>query len=277
MSYKTILVHVDAGKYAGGRLEIAFSLAARFDAHVVGLYAENRVHAPSYALAEGGQIVLEAIERNARARREQAAAAFEERVKQSGWGRTEWRASADDAAVALSLHARYADLVVIGQFASDDPGGNGKELPARVLLGAGRPVLMVPYAHENRPVGERVLVAWNAGREATRAVTDSLAFLKSAKKVSVVAFNPRQSDGHGAQPGADIATWLARHGVNVEIAQQTVPELDVGNQLLSRAADMSSDLIVMGAYGHSRLQELILGGVTRTLLDSMTVPVLMSH
>ena len=93
----------------------------------------------------------------------------------------------------------------------------------------------------------------------------------------MVAFNPRPGDGHGAQPGTDIATWLSRHGVQVEVAQQTVPELDVGNQLLSRAADVSADMIVMGAYGHSRFQEMVLGGVTRTLLESMTVPVLMSH
>jgi nucleotide-binding universal stress UspA family protein len=277
MSYKTILVHVDAGKYAGARLEVALALAVRFDAHLVGLYAESSTHAPSYALAEGGQTIIDAIRRNARERREQAAAAFEAQVKRSGLARTEWRTSDADAAEALALHARYADLLVIGQWASDDPADHGKDLPARVLLGSGRPALVVPYAHEKRPIGERVLVAWNSSREATRAVTDALGFLQLAKKVSVVAFNPRASDGHGAVPGADIATWLARHGVTVEIAQQTVPELDVGNQLLSRAADMSSDLIVMGAYGRSRLQELILGGATRTLLGSMTVPVLMSH
>ena len=277
MTYKTILVHYDAGKYAAARLEIALPLADRFDAHVVGLYAESVTQSGSHSLGEGSQIVVEAMQRNARDRRKAAADAFTARVQRLGLARNEWRTSTADAADALALHARYADLLVIGQWTDDDPADHRKDLPARVLLGAGRPVLVVPYAREERPVGERVLVAWSATRESTRAVTDALGFLKAAKKVSVVAFNPRAGDAHGAQPGADIATWLARHGVKVEIAQQSVADLDVGNQLLSRAADMSADMIVMGAYGHSRLQELILGGVTRTLLDSMTVPVLMSH
>ena len=277
MSYKTILVHVDNGKYAAGRVEVALGLAERFDAHLIGLYAESSIRAPSYALAEGGQMFIDALRRNERERLAQATETFGSLVNRSGWTRTEWRASSADAPEAISLHARYADLVVMGQWAPDDSADHSKDMPARVLLQCGRPVLIMPYAHEKRPIGERVLVAWNTSREATRAVTDALGFLTTAKKVGVVAFNPRPGDGHGAQPGTDIATWLSRHGVQVEVAQQTVPELDVGNQLLSRAADVSADMIVMGAYGHSRFQEMVLGGVTRTLLESMTVPVLMSH
>ena len=277
MSYKTILVHADSGKYAASRIELALGLAERFDAHLIGLYAESNVRTPSYALAEGGQMLLDALKRNEQERLARAAAMFDAQVKRSGLARVEWRTSGADASEAISLHARYADLVVMGQWAADDSADHGKDFPARVLLQCGRPVLLMPYAHEKRPIGERVLVAWNTSREAMRAVTDALAFLKMANKVGVVAFNPQPGDGHGAQPGTDLATWLARHGVQVEVAQQTVPELDVGNQLLSRAADVSADMIVMGAYGHSRLHEMILGGVTRTLLESMTVPVLMSH
>jgi nucleotide-binding universal stress UspA family protein len=147
-----------------------------------------------------------------------------------------------------------------------------------LVLSAGRPVLLIPYAGHFPEVGRRVLVAWNAGREAARAVTDALPLLARASIVQVVAFDPRKGGAdHGDIPGADIALLLARHGVKVSIAQQQSKEVDVGNQILSRAADMQSDLIVMGAYGHSRLRELVLGGVTRTLLDTMTVPVLMSH
>ena len=277
MSYKTILVHVDNGKYAAARIEVAMGLAERFEAHLAGLYTQNSVRLPSYALAEGGEVLIDALRRNEQERHDKAAAAFDAQVRRWGLARTEWRTSNLEAGAAISLHARYADLVVIGQSAPDDLNDYGRDLPGRVLLHCGRPVLLIPYAYEKRPIGERVLVAWNASREATRAITESLAFLKMAKEVSVAAFNPHSGDGHGAQPGADIAAWLSRHGVRVNVAQQSVPDLDVGNQLLSRAADVSADLIVMGAYGHSRLQEMVLGGVTRTLLESMTVPVLMAH
>ena len=139
-------------------------------------------------------------------------------------------------------------------------------------------MLVVPYAFERRPVGRRVLVAWNASREAARAVSDALPLLKRAGQVDVVAFEPGKSGAaHGEEPGADIALYLARHGVKVTVSRVDAPDLDVGNQLLSRAFDLSADLIVMGAWGHSRLRELVLGGVTRTVLESMTVPVLMAH
>ena len=121
-----------------------------------------------------------------------------------------------------------------------------------------------------------MLVAWNASREATRALTDSIPLLREAETVHVIAFDPAAAP-HGEVPGADIGLYLARHGIKVTVSQQTAPDVDVGNQLLSRAADLNADLIVMGAWGHSRLHELVMGGVTQTILRSMTVPVLMSH
>ena len=121
-----------------------------------------------------------------------------------------------------------------------------------------------------------MLVAWSASREAARALTDALPLLKRAENVEVVAFQPHKAD-HGEQPGADIGLFLARHGVKVTASEQHGGEVDVGAQILSRAADLDVDLIVMGAYGHSRIRELVLGGATRTLLESMTAPTLMSH
>jgi len=108
-------------------------------------------------------------------------------------------------------------------------------------------------------------------------VTDALPLLERSSLVEVVAFDPGRGGEHGELPGADIGLYLARHGVKVTAARQLGTGLDVGSQILSRAADMDADLIVMGAYGHSRTRELVLGGATRTLLESMTVPVLMSH
>lgn len=277
MDYKTILVHFDAGRTSPARLDLALQLAQKFDAHLACLYALAVVPTPSYA-AEAGQILIDAQERAQAERLGNAQRAYEGCVRRSGYGKVEWRASPADALDAVALHARYADLVVIGQKNPDWSSGVGKEFQERLLLVAGRPVLVVPYAFEKRPIAENIVIAWNAGREATRAVNDALPLLKRAREVHVVAFDTAAAGGaHGEVPGADISLFLARHGVRVSASHYEGSDVDVGNLLLSRAFDLSADLIVMGAYGHSRLHELVLGGVTRTLLDSMTVPVLMSH
>jgi nucleotide-binding universal stress UspA family protein len=137
---------------------------------------------------------------------------------------------------------------------------------------------VVPYAGTFKTIGQRVLVAWNAGREATRAVNDALPLLEGAAKVTVLAINPHGGlRGHGEVPGADIALHLARHGVRAEASAIKSDDVEIGALLLSQAADLNADLIVMGAYGHSRLREVVLGGATREILRSMTVPVLLSH
>ena len=277
MSYKTILVHLDAGKRVAERVVIAKRLADTFDAHLTGLFAISAPRIPSYALAEAGPVVIEAEARYRAEAARAAEAAFRSATAQSTRS-SECRTTTRDALAAVQRSARYADLVVAGQPEPEGSGGVASDFAEEIVLSAGRPVLFIPYAGHFPEVGRRVLVAWNAGREAARAVSDALPLLARAGIVNVVAFDPRKGGAdHGDIPGADIALLLARHGVKVTVAQQQSEEVDVGNQILSRAADMQSDLIVMGAYGHSRLRELVLGGVTRTLLDTMTVPVLMSH
>lgn len=272
MTYKTILVHLDESPRRAERLQLAAALAGRFDAHLVGLFALGAARIPSYALAEAGPVIRDIEER----RRGQAARAAEEEFRQAerrGGGKSEWRLSTQDAAAAVRLSARYADLAVLGQPQPDQ--GLERSFVEEVILSAGRPVLMVPYAGRFADTGKRVLVAWNAGREAARAVTDALPLLQKAQAVEVVAFG--NGGDHGEVPGADLALFLARHGVKATAARQDAPGVDIGNQILSRAADVNADLIVMGAYGHSRLRELALGGATRSVLDAMTVPVLMAH
>jgi len=139
-------------------------------------------------------------------------------------------------------------------------------------------VLVVPYAGTFSAPGQRVLVAWNASPQATRAVNDALPLLARAAKVTILAINPAGgSRGHGEVPGADIALHLARHGVRAEATHVYADDIEVGDVILSRAADFSADLIVMGAYGHARLREIVLGGATRSLFEHMTAPVFMSH
>jgi nucleotide-binding universal stress UspA family protein len=275
--YKTILVHYDAGRTAPTRLDMALEIGAQFDAHVACLYALSDTRMPSYPF-EAAQMVRDA---QLRMRTEMLAAArrgYDDCLRRSGYQKTEWRTSSDDALAAVALHARYADLVVIGQQNVEWASGVDKDFERSLLLAAGRPVLVVPYALERRPLGRQVLVAWNASREAARAVSDALPLLKRAAQVHVIAFSPAKSgSAHGEEPGADIGLFLSRHGVKVMVSRHDSADIDVGNLLLSRAFDVSADLIVMGAWGHSRLHELVLGGVTRTLLDSMTVPVLLAH
>jgi nucleotide-binding universal stress UspA family protein len=276
MSYKTILVHLDHQPRSTERLELACSLADEFDAHVVGLFAPGAPRLPSYALAEGGPLLRDLLDkRNAEVQGE-AERRFRDVARRFG-GRAEWRSSQADPAAAVRLSARYADLVVAGQPEAGDEG-DLRGLADELVFSAGRPVLFVPYAGRFSALGKRVLVAWDAGREAARAVTDALPFLKRAEAVEVCAFDPEKGQrNHGEQPGADVGLFLARHGVKVSVARQSGAGYDVGSQILSRAADVAADLIVMGAYGHARVRELVLGGATRTLLEAMTVPVLMSH
>jgi nucleotide-binding universal stress UspA family protein len=270
--YKTLLVHLDDDKRCDERLELGCALARRFDAHLVGLYALGTARIPSYALAEAGPIVREIETR----RRTEAAQAMEQRFRAAerrAGVQTEWRVSMDEALPALRLSARYADLLVVGQPERGDPARQA--LAGDVLLSAGRPVLFVPYAGRFADAGRRVLVAWNASREAARAVTDALPLLMRAEHVELVVFDG--GGDHGERPGADVALYLARHGVKAALSRQQGTGIDIASQILSRAADESSDLVVMGGYGHSRLRELALGGATRGVLESMTVPVLMAH
>ena len=274
MTYRTIVVHLGADTRGDERLGLACRLAGQFDAHLVGLFALASLPVP-FTLTGNAGSVLESEMRWRKEIAEERYTQFTRATAAAGLARAEWRQPQDEALRAVRISARYADLVVMGQ---RDAASADARVPAGliedVVLSGGRPVLVVPYAGRFASIGARVLVAWNAGREAARAVTDALPILTRARHVEVVVFEG--AGDHGEQPGADVALWLARHGVKATAAQQRAG-FDVGEQILSRAADTQADLVVMGAYGHSRTRELVLGGATRTLLASMTVPVLMSH
>jgi nucleotide-binding universal stress UspA family protein len=278
LSYKSIVVQVDHSKACAARVEAAIGLALRHEAHLSALYL---LAEPPGASAVRGHLppeVMETVTARAEARaREKLAevAAAAERNQVSFDTRID-RGFDPDLAEIFAMHVRYADLAVVGQDDPDAPSPG--RLPEQLVLGGGRPVLLIPYIGAGKTLGERVVVAWDASREAARAVRDALPLLTQAKAVEVVSVNPRPADfGHGDVPGADVALYLARHGVNVEVQRIETRELDVGNALLSHVASEAADLLVMGGYGHSRLREIMLGGATRTILHDMTVPVLMSH
>lgn len=279
MTYKTILVHCDAQKTASQRLGIAAELAERFGSHLVGIHVRPPFELPAL-LDVGSAFPLDDLFREheelLKANEAAASEAFAAAIK----GRhlsAEWRVADGYPDVVLTVNARYADLVVLGQ-AEPDPLSAFADLPETVALATGRPTLVVPYIGAPSSPAKVAMLCWNASREAARAARDALPLLKAASKVVVLVVEPEPSaTGHGAEPGADVAAWLARHGVKVVVQREAAPDADVGELILSRAADLDAGLIVMGVYGHSRLHELILGGASRTMLASMTVPVLMSH
>lgn len=260
MPYKTILVHIDGSVQARDRIAVACRIAGTEQGHLVGL----ATHAP---LPASGQQVLAALAR------------FETQARSANVS-SERRLGQHDSAANLTLHARYADLVIVSQSnpLDRDDTTNG-QLPEYVTLHAGRPSLVLPHAGVSDHLDQHAIVAWDGSRAATRAISDALPLLRASKLVTVAVFNPEREYGvHGAQPGADIALFLARHDVQVEVLQQrTSAAQPIGDALLSLIADRDADLLVMGAYGHARWQEIVLGSVTRTVLQSMTVPVLMSH
>ncbi len=284
MGYKDILVALDSAPAARGRIELAAALAERFGAHLIGLQATLGVE----GLRRRGYFdyfdhsLLDPLYRDYREKMQSEAertrSLFEEIASRHGLS-AEWRSAVGYPSEMTALHGRYVDLIVLGQADPDDTQGVlFRPLPEEVALAAGRPILVVPYAGSWREIGRRVLVGWDASREATRAINDAMPLLAGAQTVAILAVDPADDPrDYGEVPGADIALHLARHGVKATVETTVSAGIGAGNALLSRASDLEADLLVMGAYGHSRVRELLLGGATRTILESMTLPVLMAH
>ncbi len=281
MSYKDMLVVLDAAADTAGRIHVAAALAKRFGAHLAGLYPIPNPDLPRRA-GYADLAVLEPIYREwcerAFAQAENMRHIFEQAALQKGIS-AEWRALAEGEAADPVAHARCADLVILGQTNPDsEEAALMRPRPERVALASGRPVLVVPYAGQFEEVGRSVLIAWNSSREAARAVADALPLIETAATVSVLAIDPPPArDGDEGAHAADIGAHLAHHGVKAQIERTVSAGVPIGDVLLSRAADLGIDLLVMGAYGHSRAREMLLGGATRAILGSMTIPVLMSH
>jgi nucleotide-binding universal stress UspA family protein len=281
MSYKDLLVVLDPEPAARGRIDLAAALAERFAAHLVGLYpllVPQRPRELGYFDPALLDPFFESLREQARAAADEVREQFERVARLRGLS-AEWRLVPEGPDADPALHARYADLTILGQLDPDRGETEGlRPRPEQVTLASGRPILIVPYAGRFENVGQRVVIAWNSAREAARAVHDAMPLLVAAEAVTVLTIDPSEGPlGHGELPGADISLHLARHGVKAQVERTVSADLPVGEVLLSRLADLGADLLVMGAYGHSRMRELLLGGATRSLLQSMTVPVLMSH
>jgi nucleotide-binding universal stress UspA family protein len=180
---------------------------------------------------------------------------------------------------AAVLRARHSDLAILGQPPRDDPRSEyAFELANAVVMRSGRPVLFVPSVGEYPTVGERILIAWKDSRESARAVADALPLLKNAKKVIAMAVTPESDETANERfTDAQLSAFLARHDIAATVRRVAAADIEAGELLLSQAADVGADLIIMGAYSRPRLANLVWGGVTNVMLSSMTAPVLMSH
>ncbi|SEF20953.1 universal stress protein [Variovorax sp. NFACC27] len=270
---KSILLHLDGSARTAERIRLARQLAEAFDAEVTAqpctLSALMRYPYAIEAAAEAVAIMQE-IDKEARDRMH---AAF--MTHGAGSPRLHWAEPESDGPWAFARRALYADLLVLGQRDRNDPMDGelpGDFLPS-VLVDSGRPALVLPYAGPVGPIGRTVLVAWKETRESARAVTAALPWLRKAARVHAVAY------GEGAQASLGrLQDYLRMQGVHdLSLHPGGDKEDDVGNRLLSFASDVSADMLVMGCYGHSRAREWVLGGATLSMLQWMTLPVLISH
>jgi nucleotide-binding universal stress UspA family protein len=279
MTYKTIAVHLDAGPRCATRVALAARLAVRYGSRLVGIAPTGL---PDVIVAMNSAVpgAIESIALSAadlRKNAQAAARAFELECKRAGV--TSFRAEVvvDEAVDAVVRLGRCSDLVVVGQTDVGAPiQGVAFDFPQQVLLHAGPPILVVPYTGTFASLGERVLIGWKDTREAARALRDALPLLRDSRRVTLVEVGPVRSEATADDSLAAAAAWLDSHVVACD-SHREIELAAVGDQLLSRASDLGADLVVCGGYGHSRLREWALGGVTRHLLDHMTVPTLLSH
>jgi nucleotide-binding universal stress UspA family protein len=289
MALKNVLVQLDNHRNYQTRLRIALSLAQQQKGRVLALYCFEMPEMPhmSYAMAEAYYPTASDAARETYERQRDGAfddanqfeSAFRAAARHAGLrARWEtWPEKPKDLVGHMTARAHYADIAIVGQADPQHPlFGTLANLPEKLMLGSGRPAIIVPYTDRRETIGQRILIAWNETREAARAVADAMPLLERAEKVTVLTV-ALERDDRFHEPGHHLAQQLVQHGVRAEVSKLTGSDSEAGDLILSRADDLGCDLLVMGGYGHSRTRELILGGATRGILQTMTLPVLMSH
>lgn len=283
MNFKTILVNLNHEDRVEELLAAAAALARPAEAHIIGLYVMPPLFMPSDVIMPMGSEFYEQQIANHRAQAERIKEVFDRMTHGEAYV-AEWRVYGDARCAYEAIadgvisQARSAEVVIVSQAVDGKDPPMLTDVPERVAIESGRPVLVIPANWQARDYGRDVAVAWNDSRESTRAAFDALPILTHAKKVRLITVG-EMTDNMGTNiiPSTEVAATFARYGLDVEV--ETAPSIDrhTGNALLARVAAGGSDLLVMGAYGHSRLREFILGGATRDVLKNATVPVLMSH
>lgn len=283
MAFRDLLVHLDDSPICAHRVNAALALARRQKASVTGVALTLEptisryigIDFPANLDREQQDIVRKAAE--------SAIAKFEKAAGEAGVKCSTLRVSrtATAAPAQLAYYARHADLVFMGQPESDKPSAAFQQaLLDGVMFASGRPVYIVPYIGRLTTNERKAVIAWDGGKKAARAVNDAIPILEGrGGEVVVLVINPDARHGaHGENPGSAIAAHLERHGIKAQVVvQHSVSEVSVDAAILNYLSDASADLLIMGAYGHSRLRERAFGGVTHAILEHMTTPVLMSE
>ena len=265
-------MHIDGSARCVERVRVARQLAETFDAQVTALYGVTPSLWRYPMAAEAGAMVAGELAKLDAEFRDRAKAAFA--AASAGSSRMTWAELTNDAPWAFARHALVADLMLLGQRDEGDVAAveTAPDFVSSMLVESGRPALLLPYAGPLATIGRNVLVAWKPTREAAHAVTAALPWLRRAEQVHVI--------GYGDEADAALQSlqrYLQAHGVTAKPHRGGPEPGNAGESLLSEAADRSADLLVMGCYGHSRAREWVLGGATRSVLQSMTLPVLMAH
>lgn len=281
MSYKTVLAYLGSAGRAPIVLDAAMRLAAKFDAHMIALTVIPQVSVPAIVPFEVTGDIMEAQQQILEKEADAIAAVYKKAIAGTVL-QHEWRlvrASHYDLAASVDAHARSVDLIVAAQ---SDPAGTAyspSDVTEDLMMEAGRPILVVPGRTKAKTIGDRVLVAWNDSREASRAAFDAIPFMQQAREVRLLTLDTRLKSADATDvPAAGIAVALARHGIKPDTAvAEGVAGGTFADSLLAEIERFRADLVVMGGYGHSRLRELVFGGATHDMLSRMPVPVLMSH
>ena len=274
---KDIVVNLSVGEKPGPACDYAVSLAAAFNAHLAGIAF---LYDPIVPVSGAGYIpadVIEAQERDNEQATRSALDQFNAACARAGVSAEPLTLTASYGGVGEQFGriARRFDVAIVGQ-AEPETSAVEEIIAESALFESGRPVIVVPYIQKAPLKLDNVMVCWDGSRSAARAIADAMPLLAKSGRVEVVIVTNERGKQDEIE-GADIGAHLARHGLNVEIKRTALGDIDVADVLLSHAADAGSDLLVMGGYGHSRLREFVLGGVTRSILRSMTAPVLMAH
>jgi nucleotide-binding universal stress UspA family protein len=285
MALKDLLVYVDDTEAALVRLKLAVDLASRHGSHLTVLYvrelSQHQLHELSAAeLGLASPEQLDQLHRRLEASIDRAAAPLKstlQALEKTHHLKTEWCFVEGLASVAAPQHARYVDLSILGH--GVDRNSVGYSFSEQLLFVAGRPVLFIPTVGSFSTLGRHIVVAWNSSRPAARAVNDALPLIERADRTTVLAVNPAEFIGrHNAPPIEWLVKHLRRHGAHADVVQlENIPAGSIGDALQVEARALGADLVVAGAFGHPKVWEKLLGGVTHDLLSRMTLPILMSH
>ncbi|MEL7465753.1 MAG: universal stress protein [Pseudomonadota bacterium] len=278
MTVKTILLYLDAPETAARNLKLASALARRYGAHLIGLHVTEGIEVYAGVSIFAGAIDAEVVSQAGLARAKEVEAAFEAGVKGEDFV-AEWRhveAGAHTASDRIIEHARAADLVMLGQVRPEEPNREANVVVERTIRKCGRPVLVIPYAGDFEEIGRKALIGWSPTREAARAAHDAIPLLEDGEAMILTSHSVKDPSTLGVETAKELALNFARHGVKAEVIERTNDGIAIGELLENESFERGADLIVTGAFGHSKVYDFVIGATTTRLLESMTAPVLFS-